>query len=92
MRVPRTTQLLTRRPRDQRRAATSQRRADGRSDAPAASAPATPVARELREERRVRESGGPDDRAHYSCSCGFAFDAPVSTSVACPHCGSGQAW
>jgi predicted Zn-ribbon and HTH transcriptional regulator len=24
--------------------------------------------------------------------CGFQFQAPVSTSVTCPHCGSPQAW
>jgi hypothetical protein len=44
------------------------------------------------EKRRARESGGPDDRAMYTCSCGYVFEADVSTSVACPHCGAGQAW
>jgi len=43
-------------------------------------------------ERRARESGGPLDTAHYACECGYAFDAAVSTTVTCPHCGSGQAW
>ena len=43
-------------------------------------------------ERRMRDAGGPDDRACYSCGCGFVFVAPVSTSVQCPHCDSGQAW
>jgi hypothetical protein len=43
-------------------------------------------------ERRHRESVAPEDTALYSCSCGFQFQAPVSTSVACPHCGTGQAW
>jgi hypothetical protein len=47
---------------------------------------------DLADERRVRESGGPDDRAMYTCSCGYVFEADVSTSVACPHCGAGQAW
>jgi hypothetical protein len=47
---------------------------------------------ELKAEKRARESGGPEDRAFYSCSCGFAFEADVSTSVSCPHCGAGQAW
>jgi rubrerythrin len=47
---------------------------------------------ELRAEKRARESGGPEDRAFYSCSCGYAFEADVSTSVSCPHCGAGQAW
>jgi hypothetical protein len=44
------------------------------------------------DERRARESGGPIDNAQYTCSCGMVFQAPVSTSVACPHCGTGQAW
>jgi hypothetical protein len=33
-----------------------------------------------------------EDRAVYSCECGFIFQAPVSTSVGCPHCGGSQAW
>jgi hypothetical protein len=41
---------------------------------------------------RVRAAGGPSDLAHYSCECGFQFLAPVSTTVACPHCGARQAW
>ncbi len=45
-----------------------------------------------RAARRVREAGGPKDHACYSCSCGLIFDAAVSTSVACPHCGVTQAW
>lgn len=44
------------------------------------------------DERRARESGGPLDRAQYACSCGYVFDAEVSTSVSCPHCGTPQAW
>ena len=57
-------------------------------------APAAPPESEadLSDERRMRESGGPDDRAMYSCSCGYVFEADVSTSVTCPHCGAGQAW
>ena len=43
-------------------------------------------------ERRMRDAGGPDDRACYSCGCGFEFQAPVSTSVHCPHCDTVQAW
>jgi hypothetical protein len=55
--------------------------------------PAPPVAADdLADERRARESGGPEDRAMYTCSCGYVFQAEVSTSVACPHCGTGQAW
>jgi hypothetical protein len=37
--------------------------------------------------------GGPSqDRALYSCQCGYVFRALVSTSVGCPHCGCTQAW
>lgn len=45
-----------------------------------------------RAERRLRDAGGPDDRACYSCGCGYVFVAPVSTSVQCPHCDTTQAW
>ena len=41
---------------------------------------------------RSKRSGGPEDRALYSCGCGYAFKAEVSTSVGCPHCGTSQAW
>ncbi|HEV3284306.1 MAG TPA: hypothetical protein VG010_08870 [Solirubrobacteraceae bacterium] len=41
---------------------------------------------------RVREAGGPLDSACYRCQCGFVFTAKVSTTVSCPHCGTGQAW
>jgi hypothetical protein len=43
-------------------------------------------------ETRVREAGGPEDSAHYTCSCGMVFQASVSASVACPHCGRHQDW
>jgi hypothetical protein len=43
-------------------------------------------------EDRVREAGGPQDTAHYRCSCGKSFDGDVSTTVACPSCGTAQAW
>jgi hypothetical protein len=43
-------------------------------------------------ERRIRESGGPQDAAHYGCACGYQFSASVGTSVHCPHCGATQAW
>jgi hypothetical protein len=42
--------------------------------------------------QRVREAGGPVDQAFYACECGYLFNAPVSTTVVCPHCGVGQAW
>ena len=60
---------------------------------------ATPVAEpeptpgdDLADERRLRASGGPHDRAQYTCGCGFVWHADVSASVACPHCGASQAW
>jgi hypothetical protein len=34
----------------------------------------------------------PQDQALYTCCCGFVFEAEVSTSVGCPHCGVAQAW
>ena len=40
----------------------------------------------------AKRGGGPEDIALYSCFCGFAFKAEVTTSVDCPHCGAGQAW
>ncbi len=59
-----------------------------RPDAPADAAPQPP----REPEQRVRGAGGPRDVAHYTCECGYVFEATVSTSVACPHCGQGQAW
>jgi hypothetical protein len=35
--------------------------------------------------KRERRGPPPEDRAVYSCSCGYVFDAHVSTSVECPH-------
>ncbi|HUE27207.1 MAG TPA: hypothetical protein VMP89_10580 [Solirubrobacteraceae bacterium] len=68
------------------------RRARGNRDSQHVSGSAGPVepARELQRSRR--QGGQSQDRALYTCSCGFAFDALVSTSVDCPHCGSTQAW
>jgi hypothetical protein len=40
----------------------------------------------------MREAGGPVDNATYGCTCGLVFEAAVSTSVACPVCGTRQAW
>jgi hypothetical protein len=42
--------------------------------------------------KRVREAGGPTDKASYACPCGYLFAAAVSTTVECPHCGTAQAW
>jgi hypothetical protein len=48
------------------------------------------AARVPRAHRRLEPAI--EDRAVYSCECGFIFQAPVSTSVGCPHCGGSQAW
>ena len=42
-------------------------------------------------ERRAG-GGESEDRALYSCECGYAFEALVTTSVGCPHCARTQAW
>jgi hypothetical protein len=59
-----------------------------------ARAPALPQRRDVMDvaSARVREAGGPIDEASYTCACGYVFQAPVSTTVACPHCGATQAW
>ncbi|MHA6623734.1 hypothetical protein [Pseudonocardia sp. DLS-67] len=51
-----------------------------------------PEPRAQTEPLRERDADRPDDRALYHCHCGYVFQAPVSTSVGCPHCGSAQAW
>jgi hypothetical protein len=43
-------------------------------------------------QAEVPSATGTQDNAHYSCACGHAFSAGVSTSVDCPRCGAGQAW
>jgi hypothetical protein len=79
------------------------RRRRARHEAPAAPALEAQPVREvtLVEHRgsssdpaaqRVREAGGPIDRASYTCMCGYVFLAPVSTTVQCPHCSAAQAW
>jgi hypothetical protein len=42
-----------------------------------------------RDQARV---GPPQDRATYNCGCGYIFQADVTTSVGCPHCGCELAW
>jgi len=49
-------------------------------------------AEQARTQHPARRGGGPEDRAFYSCMCGYAFNAAVTTSVDCPHCGTQQAW
>ncbi len=45
-----------------------------------------------REQRPSQARTLANDHALYSCQCGYVFEAPVSTSVGCPHCGGTQAW
>jgi hypothetical protein len=68
--------------RTRKRAPLSSRRARMRDEQPSADLAV----------RRARDAGGPVDCASYSCPCGFTFTATVSTTVACPHCGTAQAW
>jgi cell division protein FtsN len=54
----------------------------------------TGIASERHAPRSSRKrTGGPsEDTAVYSCQCGYVFEASVSTTVGCPHCGHTQAW
>ena len=44
------------------------------------------------DQQRERSVPGPEDRALFSCRCGSVFQAQVTASVTCPHCGEPQAW
>jgi hypothetical protein len=37
-------------------------------------------------------AGVTQDRATYTCACGFVFQAHVLTTVSCPNCQTDQAW
>ena len=76
-------QLTTRLPK--RRASTR----PTRTPRPERQAPAVEASAPTRDARR---GGGPEDEALYSCMCGYAFKAAVTTTVGCPHCGTEQAW
>jgi hypothetical protein len=69
----------------------------GQPDRPAAERPPRTASNQLppngsiaRPQRRLEPAT--EDQAMYSCECGFIFQATVSTSVGCPHCGGSQAW
>jgi cytochrome c5 len=62
------------------------------SPAGTASRPSPEPARTAPAPLRERDAGGPEDRAVYQCTCGCVFEASVSTTVGCPHCGDAQAW
>ena len=57
---------------------------------PRPDAPSGPTA--AHAQARAKRSGGPEDLALYTCECGYAFKAEVTTSVGCPECGTHQAW
>jgi hypothetical protein len=78
-----------------RRRRDARKQPDGKAEAAQKAAPArTDMAAPTQTppSRRRREAGPPPDLAVYSCRCGLVFEAPVSTSVGCPHCGRTQAW
>ncbi|WP_445151568.1 hypothetical protein [Baekduia sp. Peel2402] len=81
--------LTVNRPRSDRRPfAIVERPATVPAPAPASAAEAA----DHPAERRHRACVSPQDSALYTCGCGVAFQAAVSTSVACPSCGADQAW
>jgi hypothetical protein len=41
---------------------------------------------------RARRGSGIEDRALYTCECGFAWTGEVTASPSCGHCGTPQAW
>jgi len=64
------------------------RRSQRRSKAPApARRSVMPVS-----QVRARRGSGVEDRALYSCECGFAWKGEVTASPCCAHCGTPQAW
>ena len=73
-----------------RRRETPERYAVGRSG-PAGSAGPAPEHRG-RDQHVWTGQRLATDQAVYTCQCGYVFEAPVSTSVGCPHCGGTQAW
>lgn len=83
--------LTVLRPRADRRPHALERPAAAAIPAPTPAEEPAPVA-DHPAERRHRACVTPEDSALYTCGCGFAFQAAVSASVACPHCGTGQAW
>ena len=64
----------------------------GRGEAPATTVDLTESRQDTANARRRREAGVTEDHAVYTCQCGYVFEALVSTSVDCPHCGGSQAW
>ena len=61
-------------------------RASRRSSEPRHRSAAAPA------QARSRRGLPDQDRALYSCECGFAWHGEVTTSPGCPHCGTQLAW
>ncbi len=55
-------------------------------------APVAPAVLSSLRAARARRAAASQDRAFYTCACGFAWTGAVTTTVDCPHCGTGQAW
>ena len=71
------------------------RRSQRRSKAPAAPARRAPEQRRTAlpvSQVRARRGSGIEDRALYSCECGFAWKGEVTASPCGAHCGTPQAW
>ena len=78
------TKTLRRTRRPQNNQAPSHR---GRVGSESGQRPALPVS-----QVRARRGSGIEDRALYSCECGFAWTGEVTASPCCAHCGTPQAW
>ena len=73
---------------------TLRRRAERARSAPARRTPTDAKPRQVLSvsQVRARRGAGPEDRALYSCECGFQWTGEVTASPSCPHCGLPQAW
>jgi rubrerythrin len=70
----------------------SLRRSRRHSQAPRRASEQRPRAALPVSQVRARRGGGIEDRALYTCECGFAWTGEVTASPSCPHCGQPQAW
>ena len=71
------------------------RRSQRRGKAPAPSRRATEQRQRSAlpvSQIRARRGSGIEDRALYSCECGFTWKGEVTASPCCAHCGTPQAW
>jgi len=71
----------------------SSRRSKRRDQAPSRRAPQAQAPPALPVSQvRARRGSGIEDRALYSCECGFTWKGEVTASPCCAHCGTPQAW